>query len=64
MQSLATPDELLAQLATKIQTLLKDKAMVNPLMVGIQTGGVWVASRLHQQLNLSETPFFGSASNP
>jgi len=48
MQPLATPDELLAQLSKKIQTLLKNKAMLNPLMVGIQTGGVWVASRLHQ----------------
>jgi pyrimidine operon attenuation protein/uracil phosphoribosyltransferase len=57
MQAIAKPDELLAQLAKKIQTLLKDKAIVNPLMVGIQTGGVWVASRLHQQLNLSETLF-------
>ncbi len=44
MQPIATPDELLAQLAKKILTLLKDKAIVNPLMVGIQTGGVWVAS--------------------
>ncbi len=55
MQALATPDELLAQLATQIQQLLEDKAIDNPLMVGIQTGGVWVATKLHQQLNLSKT---------
>jgi pyrimidine operon attenuation protein/uracil phosphoribosyltransferase len=54
MQSLATPDELLAQLAKQIQTLLDEKAIAEPLMVGIQTGGVWVASQLHQQLNISE----------
>ena len=54
MQSLATPDELLAQLAKKIQTLLDKKAIDQPLMVGIQTGGVWIASQLHQQLNISE----------
>ena len=57
MQPLATPDELLAQLAEKLKTLLDDKAIDNPLMVGIHTGGVWVATRLHQQLNNSGTIF-------
>jgi len=54
MQPLATPDELLAKLATKLQILLNDKAIDNPLMVGIHTGGVWIATQLHQQLNISE----------
>jgi len=57
MQTLATPDELLAQLATRLQTLLNDKAIENPLMVGIHTGGVWVATKLYQQLN-STNPVF------
>jgi pyrimidine operon attenuation protein/uracil phosphoribosyltransferase len=57
MQALATPDELLALLSNQIQVLLKNKAIDNPLMVGIQTGGVWVASRLHQQLNHTDTLF-------
>ena len=57
MQPQATPDELLAQLAEKLKTLLADKAIDNPLMVGIHTGGVWVATRLHQQLNRSNTLF-------
>ena len=57
MQQLATPDELLAQLAQQLQTLLDNKAIDNPLMVGIQTGGVWVASKLHQQLNVSKPVF-------
>ncbi len=54
MQALATPEELLAQMATQTQTLLEQRAIDNPLMVGIHTGGVWLATRLHQQLNLSE----------
>lgn len=54
MQPLATPDELLEKLATQTQTLLREKAIDRPLMVGIQTGGVWVATALHQQLKLSE----------
>lgn len=55
MQTLATPDELLAQMAEKLKTLLKEKAIDNPLMVGIHTGGLWVATKLHQQLNISES---------
>jgi len=57
MRQLATPDELLAQLADKLKALLDDKAIDNPLMVGIHTGGVWVATKLHQQLNRSDTIF-------
>lgn len=54
MQPLATPDQLLVKLATQLQTLLDKKAISNPLMVGIHTGGVWVARKLHQQLRMSE----------
>ncbi len=54
MQDLATPEELLAQMATQTQILLKQRAIDNPLMVGIHTGGAWLATQLHQQLNLSE----------
>ncbi len=54
MQRLAAPEELLTQLAQKLQALLIDKAIVNPLMVGIHTGGVWVATALHQQLKIAE----------
>ncbi len=57
MQTLATPDELLAQLASNLQALLKDKAIDNPLMVGIHTGGAWVATRLYQQINSSSQIF-------
>jgi len=50
MSQLATPDELLAQLADKLQDLLEHRAIDDPLMVGIHTGGVWVATRLHHHL--------------
>jgi pyrimidine operon attenuation protein/uracil phosphoribosyltransferase len=54
MQALATPEKLLAQMATQTQTLLKQRAIDNPLMVGIHTGGVWLATQLHQRLKLAE----------
>ena len=46
-------EQLLIALATKIGTLPADTAVV-----GIHSGGVWVASRLHQMLNV--TPPLGS----
>ena len=57
MQELATPDELLVQLADKTKALLEHRAIENPLMVGIHTGGVWVATRLHQLLNSAGSIF-------
>jgi len=54
MQHLPTPDELLVKLADQLQTLLDKKAIADPLMVGIHTGGVWVATRLHQKLSIVE----------
>ena len=57
MQKLATPEELLAQLAEKLRTLLTEKAIDNPLMVGIHTGGSWIATRLYQQLNSEQQIF-------
>ena len=54
MQDIAKPDKLLEQLAEQLQTLLKNHRIDNPLMVGIHTGGVWVAQSLHNKLNLTE----------
>lgn len=34
--------------------LIERRGLRDPLMIGIHTGGVWVADRLHEQLGLSE----------
>ncbi|MCG6862957.1 MAG: bifunctional pyr operon transcriptional regulator/uracil phosphoribosyltransferase PyrR [Chromatiaceae bacterium] len=34
--------------------LLKERRIEDPLMIGIHTGGVWLAQRLHEQLDLAE----------
>jgi pyrimidine operon attenuation protein/uracil phosphoribosyltransferase len=39
-------------MATSLQALLDNRGIAHPLMVGIHTGGVWVAKRLHQRLGL------------
>lgn len=54
MQDIAKPDNLLEQLAEQLQTLLTNHRIDNPLMVGIHTGGVWVAEFLHNKLKLTE----------
>lgn len=54
MQDIAKPDILLEQLAEQLQTLLNNHRISNPLMVGIHTGGAWVAQSLHDTLNISE----------
>ena len=43
---------LLEQMATELQRQLADREISNPHMIGIHTGGVWVAERLHRDLDL------------
>ena len=37
-----------------LATLITNRAVIAPLMVGIHTGGVWVAERLHAALGLAD----------
>lgn len=54
MEEIATPETLLDELAERLKTLLSERSIDQPLMVGIHTGGVWVANALHQKLSLQE----------
>ena len=45
---------LLAQMAAGLKATLKDRGLSNPVMVGIYSGGVWIAERLHRSLALAE----------
>ncbi|MEE9425391.1 MAG: bifunctional pyr operon transcriptional regulator/uracil phosphoribosyltransferase PyrR [Methylococcales bacterium] len=47
-------DHLLDQLANKLQQHIGDGQLANPLMVGIHSGGAWIAKLLHQRLSLAE----------
>ena len=47
-------DQLLEQLSAKLRQRIDDGQLTSPLMVGIHSGGAWIAKRLHQHLNLSE----------
>lgn len=46
-------DNLLEKISADLATLIKAKQIENPMMIGIRTGGVWLAERLHEQLELS-----------
>ena len=54
MEEIATPETLLDELAEQLKKLLSERSIDQPLMVGIHTGGVWVANALHQKLSLQE----------
>ncbi|MDT8451186.1 MAG: bifunctional pyr operon transcriptional regulator/uracil phosphoribosyltransferase PyrR [Gammaproteobacteria bacterium] len=54
MEEIAPPETLLEKLAEQLKKLISQRAIDQPLMVGIHTGGVWVARALHQKLALEE----------
>ncbi|WPL15386.1 Bifunctional protein PyrR [Thiorhodovibrio winogradskyi] len=47
-------ETIMATMARDLQTRCQERGIDRPLMVGIHTGGVWVAERLHQLLGLEE----------
>ena len=46
---------LLDKIASELQARLRQQSIDRPLLIGIHTGGVWVAKELHRRLNLEET---------
>jgi pyrimidine operon attenuation protein/uracil phosphoribosyltransferase len=54
MTHAAEPEKLLEKLATDLENLLEHRNIDNPLMVGIHTGGAWLAEKLHNRLNIKD----------
>lgn len=54
--AIALPDAeaLYQQLSSDIKQLINDKNLQQPLLIGIRTGGAWLAQRLQQTLELPE----------
>lgn len=46
-------ERLVEQVATELRHQIEDKPLNEPVMVGIRTGGVWIAERLHQLLGIT-----------
>jgi pyrimidine operon attenuation protein/uracil phosphoribosyltransferase len=47
-------EQLLEKMAAELRARLAARQAANPLMIGIHSGGVWVAERLHALLDLEE----------
>jgi pyrimidine operon attenuation protein/uracil phosphoribosyltransferase len=47
-------DSVLADMATRLKALLEQRNITQPKMIGIHTGGVWVAERLKKLLALEQ----------
>ena len=46
--------DLLNKLETELRRIIVERKLINPLMIGIRTGGVWIAEHMHQRLNITE----------
>ena len=46
--------DLLNKLETGLRRIIVERKLINPLMIGIRTGGVWIAEHMHQRLNITE----------
>ena len=45
---------LLSDMTQKLQHIIKEKNLDDPVMVGIHSAGVWIAQHLHDSLNIKE----------
>ena len=45
---------LLSEMTKKLQNIIKDKKLDDPVMVGIHSAGVWIAEHLHESLKIKE----------
>lgn len=46
--------ELLNNLETALKRTIAERQLVDPLMIGIRTGGVWIAEMMHARLAINE----------
>jgi len=54
MPKLPAPQTLLAQMTDALRNLLAQRGISEPCMIGIHTGGVWIAEALHRALGLQQ----------
>ncbi len=46
-------DQLIRQMAERLQSIIAKRELQDPVMVGIHSGGVWLAQKLHALLDLT-----------
>jgi pyrimidine operon attenuation protein/uracil phosphoribosyltransferase len=50
----AEVEALIQRMGEELADLLEERGIADPLMIGIHTGGVWVAERLHRGLAVAD----------
>jgi len=51
---LPEPNELIPSMVEQLQALLAERNIQDPCMIGIHTGGAWIAKTLHHALGLTQ----------
>lgn len=54
MTSMINVEQVLDRMAEELKSLLAQRGITEPALVGIRTGGVWLADYLHKKLGLKE----------
>lgn len=54
MTALIDVEEVLGRMAAELQQSFRQRGVENPLIIGIRTGGVWLADSLHKRLGLTD----------
>ena len=47
-------EQLIDEMALELKTVIEERPIEKPVMIGIHTGGVWLAERLHQIVSIKE----------
>ena len=47
-------NDLLNKLEAELKRIMVERRLTNPLMIGIRTGGVWIAEQMYLRLNIKE----------
>jgi len=47
-------DGIIDSMAQQLLATMSDKGITDPLMIGIHTGGLWIAEKLHQRMALTK----------
>jgi pyrimidine operon attenuation protein/uracil phosphoribosyltransferase len=54
MTQLPDVEQLLERMEADLRNVLERRGVTEPVMIGIRTGGVWLAERLNERLGVSE----------
>ncbi len=46
------PETLIARMADELKALIRSRGLRDPIIIGVHTGGEWVAERLHRALDV------------